>query len=281
MYIVAPFIAAFSQAGSATLDKLIISKQGVGFKLYLVASFFLVFLITLPFFIAFGRIGKEATEIYWIGLLIAGVILGSAINFLFYFGLEHQTLTEIQPVRLLAPIFTIILASIVFKEERNSIVILLAILASLTLIWSHIEKRHLTLNKYLLPILLYSVVVSPVGTVVTKQLLTVYSPFAFEFIKSGLVFLVLLFFMRTSFKALNRENVGYLVATNILTTICWILVFYSYTWIGVVRTVLILTLYPMLVYIFARIFLKEKLYWKNIVATIIILICVVYAQTIK
>lgn len=281
MYIIAPFIAAISQAGSATLDKFIISKQGVNFKLYLVASFFIIFLITLPFFILFGHIGEEAREIYWIGLFIVGVILASIVNLLFYFGLEHERLTEIQPVRLLAPLFTVILASIVFKEERSLLVIILAVIASLALIWSHLEKRHLVFSKYLLPVLLYSVVVSPVGAVVTKKLLTVYSPFAFECLRASLVFLVLLLVLKPNFKALTKKNTGSLVATNILTTICWILVFYSYIWLGIVHTVLIMTLYPILVYVFARIFLKERLYWKNMVAAAIILLCVTLAQIMR
>jgi drug/metabolite transporter (DMT)-like permease len=45
----------------------------------------------------------------------------------------------------------------------------------------------------------------------------------------------------------------------------------------VIFTTLIFLLTPVFIYIFSRIYLNEKLNWRNILASIIIVLCVLYA----
>ena len=56
-----------------------------------------------------------------------------------------------------------------------------------------------------------------------------------------------------------------------------ILMYYGYLELGVIHTTLILMLGPVLIYVFAWKFLKEKLEWRNVVAGAIILGSVLYA----
>ena len=55
-----------------------------------------------------------------------------------------------------------------------------------------------------------------------------------------------------------------------------IVIYYGYLNLGIIFTTLMLMLGPILIYVFAKIFLKEKLTWKNILASIVILVCVLY-----
>jgi drug/metabolite transporter (DMT)-like permease len=53
--------------------------------------------------------------------------------------------------------------------------------------------------------------------------------------------------------------------------------YYGYLKIGVISTTLILMLGTVFIYIFAKIFLKEKINTRNIISSAIILACVLYA----
>ena len=55
-----------------------------------------------------------------------------------------------------------------------------------------------------------------------------------------------------------------------------VIVYYGYLALGVVFTTLLIMLGPVFVYLFARVFLKEKLELRNIIAAIIIVACVLY-----
>jgi drug/metabolite transporter (DMT)-like permease len=56
-----------------------------------------------------------------------------------------------------------------------------------------------------------------------------------------------------------------------------VIIYYGYLNIGVIFTTLLIMLGPIFIYIFAKIFLKEKLNWRNVVAGIVIAASVVYA----
>ena len=63
---------------------------------------------------------------------------------------------------------------------------------------------------------------------------------------------------------------------GILWVVFRVIVYYGYLILGVVFTTLLIMLGPVFVYLFARIFLKEKLEIRNIVASVIIIACVLY-----
>ena len=222
------FIAAVSQAGSSTIDKYIVSKQRINFKVYLIVSFFLIALFTLPFFIIFHDIKPEASQPFWIFLMLIGVIITTVVNIVYYSILRHEKLSEIEPVLLLAPLFTVILTSLILTEERNMLMIILAIISSLALVWAHLKKKHLSFHKYLIPLLLLSIFISPISAIISKKLLTVYDPFSFEFIRTSLALFFMILLLHPNLKPLKNKSPKYLIYTNILTTIAWIIVYFSY-----------------------------------------------------
>jgi drug/metabolite transporter (DMT)-like permease len=67
----------------------------------------------------------------------------------------------------------------------------------------------------------------------------------------------------------------------LLVGIIWVVyrvaTYYGYLKIGVISTTLILMLGTIFIYIFAKIFLKEKISTRNIIASAVILACIAYA----
>ncbi|MFA6269561.1 MAG: hypothetical protein WC652_07115 [archaeon] len=54
-------------------------------------------------------------------------------------------------------------------------------------------------------------------------------------------------------------------------------VYFGYLKYGIIFTTLITMLAPIVVYLFACKFLKEKLNWKNVLSSAIIVACIVYS----
>ncbi|MDO8524845.1 MAG: EamA family transporter [bacterium] len=165
----------------------------------------------------------------------------------------------------------IIFSSIVFTDERNFAVIIPAIIASVAIIWSHWEKHCFKIKKRTLTFLVWSLCAGVVGALVSKILLASWNPISLELVRSGAVALILglLFFKYTS--KISFKAFLLLLATNILTSIAWILFYFSYQRLGIIYTTLIFSIQPLLVYMASVFFLKEPLKWKKAIAFLIVL----------
>ncbi len=277
-----PILAAILQAGSFTLDKVVLSIRRVNFKSYIGVSFPLIFLITLAIFLIFRpplSLALLAGNLWW--LLLLSIVISIINNLIFYRALDDDELGEIQTLDLLRNIPIIIFSSIIFADERNFAVIIPALIASVAIIWSHWEHHHFKIAKHTLPFLIWSLLTAAIGASISKILLASWNPISLELLRSGVVALILgsLFYKyanKISFKAFVL-----LLATNILTAIAWLLFYFSYQRLGVVYTTLIFSIQPLLVYIASVFFLKEPLRWKKAVAFIIVLLSIGIAQIIN
>ena len=281
MNLLFPVLAAVLQAGSFTLDKVILSIRRVSFKTYTGVSFPLIFLITLVIFLIFRpplSFGLLAGNL-WLVFLVS-ISLSIITNLVFYRALDADKLGEIQTFDLLHSFPIIIFSSIIFTDERNFTVIIPALFASLAIIWSHWERHHFKIAKYTLPFLIWSLSAAPVGAVMSKILLASWNPISLELVRSGTMALVLgpLFF-KYAIK-IPSKAFSILLITNILTSVAWILFYFSYQRLGIVFTILIFSLQPLLVYFSSVFFLKEKLQWKKAVAFVIVLVSIATAQII-
>ncbi len=276
-----PFLAAVLQASSITLDKITLSIRRVNFKTYTGASFPLIFLITFIVFLIFRpplSFDLLAGNLWW--LLLVSIAMTITSNLMFYRALDDDKLGEIQTLDLLHNIPIVIFSSLIFTDERNVAVIIPALVASCAVIWSHWERHHFSIAKYTLPFLVWSLSVASVGAPISKVLLASWNPISLELVRSGAVAVVLgpLFFGYAS--KVSLKTFLLLVATNILTSIAWILFYFSYQRSGVVYTILIFSIQPLLVYLASVLFLKESLQWKKATAFVIVLLSIGIAQII-
>lgn len=276
-----PILAAILQAGSFTLDKVVLSIRRVNFKTYTGVSFPLIFLITLVIFLIFRpplSFDLFVGNLWWLLLISIGMTI--VTNLVFYRALDDDRLGEIQTLDLLHSIPIIIFASVIFADERNFFVIIPAFVASSAVIWSHWEHHHFKIAKHTLPFVVWSLSIAPISASISKVLLASWNPISLELVRSGAVASILgplfaKYAQRISFKAFSL-----LLATNILTSIAWILFYFSYQRSGIIYTILVFSLQPLLVYLASVFFLKEPLHWKKAVAFAIVLLSIGIAQVI-
>jgi uncharacterized membrane protein len=277
-----PLLSALLQASSFTLDKFILSIKRVGFQHYIGVSFPLIFVISLVIFFVSG-VGLPASGFsgLLLLLLLLSVLLAVIVNIIYYRALDADKLSVLEPIDLLSNIPTILLAALIFSGERSPAIILLGAIASLAVLWAHVEKHHLKFAKYSKPFFFYKLTIAPFGAIISLKLLEVWNPISLEMVRSGLIALVMLPLFWSKLKSLPHKSLPYLIITNILTTAAFILYYFSFQRLGIVHTILIFSLQPILVYLFALIFLKEKFKKKNFIAFIIVLISIILAQIVS
>ena len=277
-----PILAAILQASSFTLDKVILSIRRVDFKTYVGASFPLVFLTTLVIFLIFRpplSFDLFTGNLWWLLLISIGITI--VTNLVFYRALDEDQLGEIQTLDLLHNIPIIIFSSIIFTNERNFFIIIPALIASLAVIWSHWENHHFTIAKHTLPFIAWSLCVAPIGASVSKILLTHWNPISLELIRNGAIALILSPLFIKYAQNISLKIFSLLLTTSILTSIAWILFYFSYQRLGIIYTILVFSLQPLLVYLASVFFLKEPFHWKKSIAFAIVLLSIGVAQVIN
>jgi len=126
-----PLGAAVLQAASSTLDKVTLSIKKVTYKSYNGISFPLIFLFTLILFlIVKPNLSINQFTPFLIILILVSTIFSIITNLLYYRALKSDLLSEMQTFSLLSHIPLIILTALVFSEERNPIIIILAIISA-------------------------------------------------------------------------------------------------------------------------------------------------------
>ena len=280
-----PLSGAIAEASGMVIEKKILRKPEMNYKNYTVYGFLALVLVMLPLTFFFWSIKPEAYQLKNI-LIFAGVIFFSIIaNLLIFYSLKRETLTELEPIRLMQPLFTIILAFAFsfffssYSSEKNYSILILGVIASFALIISHVKKHHLMFDKYIIAALFGSLFFA-FELVISKQILPYYSSITFYFLRCLFIFLIALAIFHPKTKIKNNTKMLTLIAAAI-----WIfyrvVLYYGYLVYGIVFTTILFILAPIFIFLFARIFLKEKINKKQIFASIVIIICVALAIIIE
>lgn len=205
-------------------------------------------------------------------LIFTGIVLSAlAYNLLQYKSLKRIKAEDAEPIILLNTIFTIILGYLFIKSERNIADLILALTACTILIISKWDK-DMTFNKYH-KYMFYAAILIGVYNLLTKIMLDVMNPFALYWIRTIILLPVFLLISKLRMKDLKKYS-GTLII-SILTILAQLTVFFSYKYIGLITTSLLLNLVPIFTFWGAYIFLKEKLEARNVVASILIIGCIV------
>jgi len=279
MYI--PILGALALSIGTILERIVLKMKKIDIKFYQTASFFSIILACLPFVYFFWRIDSGAFQTKNI-LIFAAIILFSIIANLFvFYSLKWEKVTNLEPARILEPLFVVLLAlllSFFLKEfEKDIHVIIPAIIASLALVFPHIKKHHLNFNKYFIAAILGSFFFA-LELVLSSLILQFYSPITFYFIRCASIFLISLLVFRPKLKPLKDKKIPVLIFTTGAVWVAYrMAIYFGYVRYGVTFTTLIIMLSPVFIYFIANRFLKEKLNWKNILSSLIIIGCVLYA----
>jgi drug/metabolite transporter (DMT)-like permease len=277
-----PSLGALALSAGTILEKGILKNKKIGIKLYQTVSFFAICLIMLPLLYFFWKIDySNAFQLKNILLFAAVIVCAVTANLFVFYSLKWEKVTNLEPARILEPMFVILLTIILscFIEglgEKNLKIIIPAIIASVALIFPHIKKHHLNFNKYFLAAIAGSFFFA-LELVLSKLILAYYSSISFYFIRCFFIFLISFLIFRPSLKPLNKKNYLLIFITAAIWVVYRIAIYFGYVQYGLIFTTLIIMLSPIFIYILANRFLKEKLNWENIVSSLIIIACVLYA----
>lgn len=279
MSFITPVIAAVLQASSQTIDKVTLNIKKVTYKNYTAISFPLIFIFNLIIFLIFRpELSLNLFSGIFLPLLIVSVILGIGTNIIYYKALKKEKLGEMQTIGLLNRVPLILFAGLFFIDERNPVTITLALVSAFAIVWSHWEKHHFHLAKRTWPFLIWTLAISPFGGLISKKLLEIWNPISLQLVISAVEAIVFFSIFRKSLAKTPGKAIPFLIATNLLTSIAWILYFFSYKSQGIVFTVLVFSIQPLLTYFASLFLLKEKPHWKKITAFIIVLASIAISQ---
>jgi drug/metabolite transporter (DMT)-like permease len=201
-------------------------------------------------------------------------------NIFTFRSMKWEKLNNIEPAKILEPLFVILLAIIFsfFFEgfDKNPKVMIPAILSILALTFSHIKKYHLNFNKYFI----YAIIGSfffALELVISRLILDLYNPITFYFIRGLFLFAIGFALFRPSLKGIETKIKIHVLIIGAIWVIFRVITYWGYLKLGVIFTTLIMLLGPVFIYLFAHIFLKEKYNWKNIIASAVIVASVIYA----
>lgn len=278
-----PILGALALATGTIIERLILKRKNISIKFYETYSFLAIILVMLPFVFLFWKVSPEALNAKNILLFVVIAITAVLANLFTYFSMKWEKVSNLEPAKITEPIFTILLAiifSFIFGEalfERNSKIIIPALIAGIALIFSHIKKHHLEFNRYFIAAIAGSFFFA-LELVLSRLILDYYSPFTFYFIRCVAIFLFgFIVFREKVPKEFDSHTIFHTFLAAAIWVIYRIVVYYGYIKVGVISTTLLLLLGPIFTYFLAWKFLKEKPSWRNILASIVIIACVAYA----
>ncbi len=275
-----PLLGALALGTGTILEKIILKKRKIDIRLYQTASFLAITLLMIPLLYFFWKLDGEAFTLKNILIFVAIIISSVLANVFALYSIKWEKVTNLEPAKLFEPLFVICLTLLfgLFISgfyETNTKFLLPALIAGLAILFPHIKKEHLRLNKYFIAALLGSLFFA-LELVLSKLVLDFYSPITFYFLRCLFVFLISLILFRPKFSSLDKKISFKIFIVAGIWIVYRLAVYFGYSKYGIIFTTLITMLAPIVIYILANRFLKEKLNWKNILSSAIILGCVVY-----
>ena len=277
-----PILGAIALAGGTIFEREILKRKGMNIKKYQTLEFLGIVIILIPLLYFFWKFNLQALELKNILIFIGVVIAAIIANLFTFYSMKGEKINNLEPAKMLEPLFTIILA-IIFSffvqglYERNTQIIIPALIAGITLILSHVKREHLNFNKYFLAAIVGSFFFA-LELIVSNLILNLYSPVTFYFLRCSAILLISFIIFRPKLSNIENKLKLKMLLVGAIWVVYRVVTYYGYIKIGIISTTLILMLGPIFIYLFAKIFLKEKINTRNIIASIIILVCVLYAS---
>lgn len=275
-----PLIGAFLEAAGVILEKNVLKTRGFDYRNYTVFCFLALVVLMAPFLLWLWKLDSAFFSLRSLSLFFIVVVAALGANLLTFYSLKRKRIGDYEPLWLMQPLFIIVLAVIFYPSERNWMLVLLAFIASISLVLMHIKKHHLDFDRYLIAGILGSFLFA-LELAISKPLLMYFSPLTFYFVRCFSVFIFALLLYRPSFKRLPSRAVLGIVTVAALWVLYRVILYYGYESLGVVYTTLLFILSPVLMLVFAVVFLKEKITLRQLITNAIIIACVVTAIVVQ
>lgn len=285
-----PILGAFLEAVGMIIEKKILRKKKIDFREYNSYGFLAIILLLIPIIIILNLFYAEKFPILLSSLafsskslliLVAIIIISALANLFIFYALKWEKITELEPLRLLQPLFSIILAFFIISAERTLRIdiIIVSLIASAALVFSHLRKHHLSFNKYAISAILGSLFFA-LELILTNLILPYYPPLVFYFIRCLGICILSFAIFRPKIETIDRKSWKLIFGVSFLWIVYRLLLYSSYLAKGVITTTLLFMLTPVFIYLMSYFYLHEKPNWRNIAAAIIIVACVGYAMLV-
>lgn len=223
-----------------------------------------------------GIISLDIFRPYYLLIFLGMIVTAIIWNIFYYKGAQEEKVHEFELIIMFQPLLTILLAAILIERNTNIHMLIAALIASVALVFSHIRKKHFELSSAGWG-LIVAVVFMSIEIILQKIMLSVLSPVALYFIRTGIVFIFFMLFYRPHIRQVASTNALLIVATSALGVVQMVTKFYGFESYGIIYTSLILILSPILVYITSTILLHERLKARTIISGLVILGSIIYA----
>jgi drug/metabolite transporter (DMT)-like permease len=291
MKLAIPFFGAFSEAVGTIIEKKILMKRKLETRAYNTFSFMAIVILLIPIIFLANyfmpdkfpiKVDSLALTIPNILIMLGVIIFSILANLFTFYAMKWEKITEIEPMRLMQPMFTIILAFFLFTTERETqtSIIILSVIASLTLIASHMRKHHFSFNKYAWAAIFGSFFFA-LELVISKEILSLYPPIIFYLIRCLGIFIFSLAIFRPNPNKIQKSTWIMIFGVSFIWIAYRFLLYSSYLSQGVIMTTLLFILTPVFIYLFSWKYLKEQFKWRNLIASIVIVVCVAIAMYLK
>lgn len=263
------FLAAIFAAAGIVVTKIIL-KNKANLRLFLNALFLFLFLETAllaPRYAFFDSSKVNGLSLFYFAFLIIAALVW---NLLYYRAMQKESVVEFETISSAAPLLTIVLAAMLFADERHWLVVVAGVLAGLGLMFSQWRGEHLRFSRQD-KILLLAILFMAVESQLQKIVLGFISPVGLYFVRTALIFLLLQFIYPVRWREGNLRLYGAIALSAACGVGQMTLTFTSISKIGIVTTSLILMLAPLLIYLMSWLYFKEKMRWQEIVGATVIL----------
>jgi len=277
-----PIIGSLALAAGTVSEKILLKSKKLKIYSYQTLSFLLISLLLIPLLFFFWKMDSPAIETKNIIIFIGIIAISLTANLFTFYSLKWEKVSATESARILEPLLVILL-TLIFSffidsglYNKNPKVLLPALIAAAALIFSSVKKHHLSFNKYVLAAIAGSFFFA-LELVISRLILDYYSPFTFYFFRCFGIFIFSIIILHPKLSDIDNKVKLYSVCIAAIWIVYRIALYYGYIQLGVLFTTLLVMLAPVFVYLFAFIFLKEKPTWRNILASAIIIGCVIWA----
>jgi len=237
--------------------------------------FIWIIIVALIFSPWFFHVDIRALQHQYVWWLVALAALAANYNLLYYYSLEYEKISEAEPFLLLNPLVAIVVASLFYPAERSWHIYVAAVLAGAVLCWSHMRRHRMKLDNHLWALVGFSLLYG-LEAVVIKHLLAVYSPLALYLIRGVFVAIFLGILEKGKIQKISLKEVPYFLLVGLGAVAASVALYLAYQTVGISLTIFVLFLSPILVYLFSVLYLREKLKWKNLISSAVIVALVIW-----
>jgi drug/metabolite transporter (DMT)-like permease len=273
-----PLISAVSGAVLIVITKFILTKKHTLVRDYIPFLFLAIFILLAPV-VNLRPLNKiQPPNVVAILLFLLVIILACLWNVLYYRAIKLTSVQEFELIDLFSPFFTILLAALIYQNERKLFSLLFALLAFGVLLISHLFEKGLKLPKQT-PYLFLVIFLMAMEAIFWEPLLNFFSPFMLYFLRCGIIAAIFILLWRPSYHNLKKQGVlGLIVLSGLFAIFHMVSRMYGFKEVGIVVTMATYVLTPMLVFILDALILRERLKIRNLLAAAFIIFFAILAQ---